>query len=177
MNKARGTLIVVVIAFAGLTCAAQQAAIPFAQIARNTQLTASLSLPGNDSAAISSSSSLSPGVVLEEPAMAGFVRVPPVSVRWALPKSYFLLNGLHLGMAVLDVGLTQHCIATHRCAEGNPIMPSSMAGQLGVGFAFVGYGSWVSHRLMKRGSHMWWISPAAGTATHIVGVASGLAHW
>ncbi len=45
-----------------------------------------------------------------------------------------LVNGLQLGMMIFDVEMTQHCIADHHCQEGNPLMPSSHAGQLAVGF-------------------------------------------
>jgi len=55
------------------------------------------------------------------------------------------LNGLHLSVAIFDVEMTQHCIAVHHCREGNPLMPSSLAGELGVGFALVGYGAVVSY--------------------------------
>jgi hypothetical protein len=79
-------------------------------------------------------------------------------------------------MAVFDVELTQHCIATHKCSEGNPLMPSSQAGALSVNLAIVGYGSYVSYRLKKHHSRMWMVSPVVSIAAHSVGVASGLAH-
>jgi hypothetical protein len=79
-------------------------------------------------------------------------------------------------MGLLDVGLTQRCIAAHRCAEGNPLMPSSLAGQLSVNFAYVGYAAFFSYNLKKRHSRFWWISPASGIATHSAGVATGLMH-
>lgn len=91
-----------------------------------------------------------------------------------MSRGFFLLNGLHLGLAVLDVEMTQHCLANHHCVEGNPLMPSSHAGQLGINFALVGYGTFISYRLKKQGSKLWVLSPAAGIAAHAVGVASGI---
>ena len=78
----------------------------------------------------------------ESSSSAGFVFVPP-SPKLLEPSvlDSSCLNGLHLGLAVLDVELTQHCIANHHCVEGNPLMPSSHAGQLGMNLALVGYGS------------------------------------
>jgi hypothetical protein len=89
---------------------------------------------------------------------------------------FFLVHGLHLGLAVLDVELTQHCIANHHCVEGNPLMPSSHAGQLGINFALVGYGAFVSYKLKKQDRKLWLLSPTVGIAAHSVGVATGIAH-
>jgi hypothetical protein len=91
-----------------------------------------------------------------------------------IDKRYLLLNGLHLGMGILDVALTQHCIASGRCREGNPLMPSSMTGQLGVNFGYFAYGSLLSYKLKRRHAHFWWISPVSGIASHSVGIASGI---
>jgi hypothetical protein len=86
------------------------------------------------------------------------------------------MNGLHLGMAAFDVAMTQRCIADHYCKEGNPLMPSSLAGQLSIDLAYVGYGTFVSYRLKRHGSKLWWLSPTVGVASHTVGVATGFAH-
>jgi len=161
MNAMHGTMLGLVVAMGGWVCSAQQASIPFGQLEGNGQLSAS---------------SFSTGVTPSEPFVTGFVRMPPVTVPRTLGSSYFLLNGVHLGTAVFDMEMTQHCIATHQCREGNPLMPSSLAGQLSVDFALVGYGSFVSYRLKKHGSKLWWISPATGVAAHSVGAATGLAH-
>jgi hypothetical protein len=56
-------------------------------------------------------------------------------------SKFFLMNGIHLGMSVFDVEMTQRCIASHHCREVNPVMPSSHAGQLSVNFAIVAYNS------------------------------------
>jgi hypothetical protein len=89
---------------------------------------------------------------------------------------FFLLNGIHLGMAIFDVEMTQRCIANHRCHETNPFMPSSQAGQLGINFALVGSGSLASYWLKKHQSKLWWLPPATGTIAHSYGVATGFEH-
>ncbi len=109
--------------------------------------------------------------------MASFVRVPPVTYHKPLMSTFFLLNGLQAGMAVLDVETTHHCLADHHCQEGNPLMPSSQAGALGVNLGLVAYSTFLSHKLKKNGSKIWWIAPVAGISSHGVGFASGLAHW
>jgi len=108
---------------------------------------------------------------------AGFTRTTPTATRRrTLGASFYLLNGIDLGMAVLDVEMTQHCIATHKCREGNPLMPSSQAGALSMSIGLVGVGTWASYRLKKHESRIWWLSPTSGIAGHFVGVASGLIH-
>jgi hypothetical protein len=94
-----------------------------------------------------------------------------------LNKTYFFVNGLHLGAAMLDVALTQHCLANHNCSEANPLMPSSVKGQVGVDCALVGYVSWISYRMRKHQSSLWWIAPTMGTAAHAAGAGTGIAHF
>ena len=109
--------------------------------------------------------------------MAGFVRVPAARLLRAFTPGYFLFNGAQVGMGILDVEFTQHCIADHHCQEGNPLMPSSQAGQIGVVAGLSAYSYFVSYKLKKQGSRFWWIAPAMGVATHTAGAATGLAHW
>jgi hypothetical protein len=89
---------------------------------------------------------------------------------------FFLLNGLHLGMAVFDVEMTQRCITNHRCHETNPLMPSSQAGQLSINFALVSSISLASYWLKKHQSKLWWLPPVTGVAVHSYGVATGFEH-
>lgn len=182
MNAAYDTILGLMIAMGGWACSAQVATIPSGQIERDGQLSARLTAPVNQPAGRLFSSSLPSGIVPVEhlsASAAGFVRVPPVTVSRTLDSRYFLLNGLHLTMAMLDVAVTQRLIATQRYGEGNPLMPSSCGAQLGVDFALVGYGSFVSYKLKKQRSGEWWITPMIGVATHSVGVSIGfndLAH-
>jgi hypothetical protein len=158
------------------------ATIASGQIERDGHLSAKLTAPVNQPAGSLFSSSLPSGVVPAEhlsASAAGFVRVPRVTVSRTLDSRYFLLNGLHLTMAMLDVVVTQRLIATHEYREGNPLMPSSLGAQLGVDFALVSYGSFVSYKMKKQGYGVWWITPTIGVATHSVGVGIGfsdLAH-
>lgn len=177
MNAMRHATLGLAISMGSLACSAQQATIPFGQIERGTQLYASLAAGGSEISSSSPLSSLSPGVADPEPYAAAFERVPPVAVPRVLNSKFYSLNGLHLGMAVFDVEMTQHCIAVHQCREGNPLMPSSLAGQLSIDFAFVGYSSFVSYRLKKHRNRLWLLSPAVGIAAHAVGVESGFAHY
>ena len=169
----------------GWACSAQQAPIPFAQIQRDAQLSAELTAPTPDPSSVLSSepaavssTSAAPSVLTSPApasATAGFVLAPPAKASRTVDAHYFLLNGLHLELALLDIEMTRRCIADDRCREGNPLMPSSLAGQLSVGFALVGSGAASSYRLKKRNSRFWWIAPVVGIAAHGVGFASGIA--
>ena len=172
MNAVQCTMLGLTIAMGGLAGSAQDAKIPFRQIEKDTQLSASATVPASE-AAVSHSYEMSSGASTS----AGFVFVPPTPARpRTLSKGFLLLNGLHLGMAVFDVEMTQHCIANHHCVEGNPLMPSSHAGQLSVNFALVGYGTFISYRLKKQENMLWLLSATVGIAAHTVGVASGFAN-
>jgi hypothetical protein len=160
------------IAMGGLACSAQDAKIPFRQIERDAQLSARATVPASEVAV-----SHSYGRLSGSSTSAGFVFVPPTPARpRTFSTGFFLLNSLHLGMAVFDVEMTQHCIANHHCVEGNPLMPSSHAGQLGVNFALVGYGTFMSYRFKRQENKLWLLSPTVGIAAHTMGVATGFAH-
>ena len=175
MNAVQGTMLSLAIALSALACSAQDTTIPFRQIERNAQnpqLSASAALPENEAAV-----GHAYGMLSGSSSSAGFVLVPPVAkAHRTLSKGFFLLNGMHLGMAVFDVEMTQHCIANHHCVEGNPLMPSSQAGQLGVNFAAVGLGAFFSYKMKEQDNGMLVLSPAVGIAAHAVGVATGFAH-
>ncbi len=175
----------IAILMGGLTCSARQAAIPFGQIQPNAQLSAKLTAPTSDPSKVFSSgpasatsSSAAPSIITAPaPASEGsLVRAPAALAPRTPDARYFLLNSLHLGMAGLDIAMTHRCIADHQCREGNPLMPSSLGGQIGVDFALVGYGSFTSYWLKKHLSRFWWTAPAIGIAAHGVGAATGFAH-
>jgi hypothetical protein len=177
MNMMHRVMFSLAIVIGGWTCAAQQVTIPFQQIAHDEQMIAALPPPGGELFSNLSSSSSFPAA--PKPFAAGgdgfIAPASPIESRTADGK-YFLFNGMNLGMAVLDVEMTQRCIANHSCREGNPLMPSSHAGQLSINFAFVCYSSFVSYRLKKRGPTLWWLTPTIGITAHSVGVTTSIMH-
>ena len=177
MKCALATVLFLTFLSLAAACSAQQPHIPFAQLelaARTTPITESPAGIGESS---SSSSSASEAPTPAAPASYETLRNPEATKRHHFVSGLLLLNGLHVGTAALDIALTKHCIDNHTCREGNPMMPSGVGGQIGVDFALVGYSTFVSYRLKKRNSKMWWLSPALGTSTHITGIASGLSHF
>ena len=72
MNAVQCTMLGLTIAMGGLACSAQDAKIPFRQIEKDTQLSASATVPASE-AAVSHSYEMSSG----SPTSAGFVLVPP----------------------------------------------------------------------------------------------------
>jgi hypothetical protein len=172
MKTLQSTVLGLAVAMSGLMCQAQDTRIPFTQIQQEAQFSATAAVPPNETAIGRGN-----GVLSEASSSAGSVFLPPAAkARRTLSSGFFLVHGLHLGLAVLDVELTQHCIANHHCVEGNPLMPSSHAGQLGINFALVGYGAFVSYKLKKQDRKLWLLSPTVGIAAHSVGVATGIAH-
>ena len=187
MTAVRGSVWVLVVAVGGWACSAQEARVPFGQIERDAQLSARQmmaddAIPTNLSPINISSSSLSPGGTALEPPSGGaggggmIHRVPPVGFRRSIGAGFFALNGIHLGLAALDVGLTHRCIVSHQCREGNPLVPSNLAGALAVNISLVGSGAYLSYREKKRMARTWWLTPAAGSAAHVVGIATGIAN-
>ena len=148
----------------GAICVAQNTTIPFKQIERSAVADQSRMLLASNANESSSDAPVS-GVVAEYPAASTasssvYMLQPTYKKDRVLDKKFFLVNGLHLGLAALDIGLTQHCIAAHRCREGNPLMPSSLGGQLAVDTVLVTSSTFISFHLKKQYSKMWWFSPS-----------------
>jgi hypothetical protein len=155
----------------GWSCSAQSPSVPFGQIERDAQTHQNLAL--NDDYASGSSSSAAAAAS----SSSGGISSRPAASQRTMDSRYFILNGLHLGTATLDVAFTRHCIANHTCREGNPLMPSSALGQVGIDLTLVGYSSWLSYRLKKHHSNLWWMAPTIGSTAHAVGVATGISHF
>jgi hypothetical protein len=154
------------IALGASSCVAQEASDP-SSVIRSADLTdysVAIRLPSDLHFASTSSGT----VIAVHPAT-------PRAPR-AADASFFLLNSGFLGMAVLDVEMTQRCIATHRCREQNPLMPSSQAGQLGLNIGLVAGISGASYWLKKHKSALWWLPAATGIVGHSAGVATGIEH-
>jgi hypothetical protein len=157
------------IAWGAAPCTAQATKVPFKDMEREARLSANLMVP--DAEAVVSGSN---EAYLFPSAPSGSLYVQPSYKQpRTLDSKFFLVNGLHLGLAALDVGLTQHCIANHHCREGNPLMPSSFAGQFALDSAFVGTGAFVSYCLKKQNSKLWWLSPVIGISAHTAGAMTG----
>ena len=169
MKRIESIALGLTVALAGWTCSAQENPIPFERLQHDAQLQIHLvedAADGNSSSSGPAATSFAPGFVSS--------RLSPAVARPVLNKTYIVLNGLHLGMALADVEMTQHCIADHRCKEGNPMMPSSQAGQISVSVGIFAYAAGSSYWLKKHKSKMWWAPPAVGVVAHVIGFASGL---
>lgn len=169
MKAAHSSVLGLAILLGGGSCAAQSmnAQILKLDLAQAKNLVTPRSLPDFSSRAYSGTPSTGFNAAVSRPY--------PTSPRTA-DSRFFLLNGLHLGIAVFDVEMTQRCITNHRCHETNPLMPSSQAGQLGINFALVGSSSLASYWLKKHQSKLWWLPPATGVAVHSYGVTTGFEH-
>ena len=172
MNALRCGVLIVAFALEISACAAQATA-NISQLPLDTYMRIDLA-PTRENTVDKSYSASHPGAVY---AGAGIVAPGrPVAIPRTADSKFFLLNGMHLGMAIFDVEMTQRCIASHHCRETNPVMPSSQAGQLSVNFAIVAYCSALSYWLRKHNSKLWWLPPAGGAVVHSVGVATGFEH-
>lgn len=172
MNKLYRTVVSVSLFLGGLACPAQSSAIPFRQIERDAQQSVYLQIP-SDEASIKLVTETLPTLG----ATSTFTLSRPTYKKSrVLDSKYFVLNGLHLSLAALDIGLTQHCIAKQHCREGNPLMPSSLAGQVSVISVLFGASAFVSYQLKNEDSKLWWFSPAVGIGGHAVGAVTGVIH-
>lgn len=109
-----------------LSLQAQTTKIPFDKIERESQArvnVASTLIASTGSDGSSSSSAIPAAALMTMPRQEAIV--PRV-----VDRSYLLLNGLLLGMAITDIGLTQHCIAEHQCKGTSEELPDPHAWQV-----------------------------------------------
>jgi hypothetical protein len=181
MNTSSRTLAILFLIAAGAMCTAQNTKIPFKQIERSAVAAQSnLLLASNANVSSSDAPVIGPAANYSAAsASSSSVNLlqPTYKKERVLDRNFFLVNGLHLGLAALDVALTQHCIAADRCEEGNPLMPSSLGGQLAVDAALVTSSAFISFHLKKQRSKMWWFSPSIGIGAHAVGAVSGFRYF
>ncbi|HEY1987405.1 MAG TPA: hypothetical protein VGG85_18470 [Terracidiphilus sp.] len=168
--KTGSSAVVVLLAMGACICPAQGQLVIFAEIEREAaSRPTSWALPVD---AASAGDSWAPAGFAAQ--VAGLSFKPSGASPKPMDAQYFLLNGAHLTMAVLDAGMTRHCIQAHRCVEGNPIMPTGFSAQLTIDLSLVSFGSVTSYRMKKQRFRAWWIAPAAGAVAHAAGAVSGL---
>lgn len=170
MDTVYGAALGLMLALGGCSCSAQEASISLEQLPQTPQQQMHWALPSDGLPAAPTYDAVS-----EFSSSASFEPVHPVAPH-IIDGKFLMVNGMHLGMAVFDVEMTQRCIASHHCREGNPLMPSSQAGQLTVDLALVAYGTGLSHWLKKHKSNVWWLPPTSGIIAHTVGVTTGFLH-
>ena len=180
VKKRRGLVLgTAIFMLGGLACIAQKVPIPFERLQWNSETPQQPAEMEHANASASSFTVLSSSAVLESSTAESPVRSLGANLTAPSPRlgaRFFLFNSLNIGMTALDESLSQQCIAEHRCREANPLMPSSLAGRIGVVAAFAGLGTYVSYRLKRQRSRLWWVPPVFGTAAHSVGAASGFAN-
>ena len=96
----------------------------------------------------------------------------PCMAQSVVDKKFLALESGQLAAGLLDAGLTQTCIHQGTCKEGNPWMPSSMAGQFGVA-AGMGLANAGLAYYLKKHTRYWWIPSAAAIGGHAWGASTG----
>ena len=171
MKTLKGTALALFMTMGGWACHAQQVAVLSGQPPEAPQPQVHFALP----AEISSGGISTTGV---EEFLSGedFEPAHPSASVHIMDRKFLLLNGLHLGMALVDVEMTQRCLANHHCREGNPFMPSSHGGQLAVVSSLVTLDFGASYQMKKSKMKMWWLAPTGGILTHTIGAVTGMMH-
>jgi hypothetical protein len=89
-------------------------------------------------------------------------------------EEYWILTAITLGVTVVDVELTQHCLANGLCREGNPLLPSNRGKVYAIQLPLAIGVSYIGHRWHKDGFKYWWVPQAAVIAGHGVGIGFGM---
>ncbi len=83
---------------------------------------------------------------------------------------FWTLVGADAGATAGDIWITHDCLQAKTCIEGNPLMPSSLGGQIGLNVPLFSSQIFTAMKLHKEGSKLWWIPLISGTATHGTGI-------
>ena len=95
------------------------------------------------------------------------------SPKVATPKiDWFALAvvSVDAGATAADVWLTHDCLQAKTCYEANPLMPSSLTGQITINLGLFASEVSAASKLRKQGSKIWWMPLITGASTHLAGV-------
>jgi hypothetical protein len=82
---------------------------------------------------------------------------------------FVTMSALAMGLTIVDIEMTQHCLNNGTCRELNPLMPHSRAGMYAVNMPVNAAAMYLSYRLKASGHKSWWIAPIAISGAHAVG--------
>jgi hypothetical protein len=82
---------------------------------------------------------------------------------------FVTMNVLAMGLTIVDIEMTQHCLGNGTCQELNPLMPHSRAGMYAVNIPVNTAAMYLSYRLKAAGHKTWWIAPLAISGAHAIG--------
>jgi hypothetical protein len=82
---------------------------------------------------------------------------------------FVTMSALAMGLTIVDIEMTQHCLGNGTCQELNPLMPHSRAGMYAVNIPVNAAAMYLSYRLKAAGHKSWWIAPLAISGAHAVG--------
>lgn len=90
--------------------------------------------------------------------------------RWKV----WALTGSYLASTAADLALTRTLIDSGQAYEANPMLGQTTHQQVIVSVGISGALLAAEYLLLKKHSPIWWLVPVAGTASHGIGIWSGL---
>lgn len=107
----------------------------------------------------------------------GLLACPAVYGQAARPEipnknPELVIDAVWAATAITDMGLTQRCIRSGQCREGNPTLPSNTAGMFAVGDGETALSMWAFHRFRVAHPRLAVLIPAVNIAAHGVGIWS-----
>ena len=92
----------------------------------------------------------------------------------ASEKKFWVLAVSNYASAIADIELTQSCIHSLTCREGNPLLPSGRKKAYPIQLGISTVTNIISYKLMKSGNTHWYIPQVAIISAHGVGITFGL---
>ena len=101
------------------------------------------------------------------------VLIVPLNLN-AGDKQFWILTAANYASAVADTELTQACMRSGTCHEGNPLLPSGRKKAYPVQLGISTITNIISYKLMKSGYKYWYVPQVAIIGAHGVGITFGL---
>ena len=89
-------------------------------------------------------------------------------------KAFWLLTAANYASAVADIELTQACLRSGACREGNPLLPSDRKKLYAIQMGLSTLTAIISYKWMKDDSKYWYVPQVAIIGAHGVGITFGL---
>jgi hypothetical protein len=97
------------------------------------------------------------------------IESPKEKASTVVDTKFVTMSALAMGLTIVDIEMTQHCLGNGTCQELNPLMPHSRAGMYAVNIPVNAAAMYLSYRLKASGHKSWWIAPLAISGAHAVG--------
>jgi hypothetical protein len=107
----------------------------------------------------------------------------PLAAKEPSSKKVWVLTGVTVATAMLDVEGSKHCIAIGTCREGNPVLAGASRAEIygwkGIATSNTTILGWWIHKYVQNRvvRKLWWVPQAAAIGANLYGASTSWRYW